>query len=138
MACGLLFITMASAQSKWSANKAKEWYAKQGWLKGSNFQPSTAINQLEMFQAETFDTAAINRELGWAQGLGFNVMRVYLHHSYGREIRKDLRSGWIPTWPSLPGTASKPSSYFSTIAGMIQPGWASSRRLKQVCIIPAG
>jgi hypothetical protein len=76
-----LFITEAKAQQgKWSAQKAKEWYAKQGWLRGCNFQPSTAINQLEMFQPETFDTATINRELGWAEELGFNVMRVYLHH----------------------------------------------------------
>ncbi|WP_261387968.1 hypothetical protein [Chitinophaga pinensis] len=51
-----------------------------GLAQGSNFQPSTAINQLEMFQPETFDTATINRELGWAENLGFNVMRVYLHH----------------------------------------------------------
>lgn len=79
--CSMAMITAVSAQgSKWSAAKAKEWYATQGWLRGSNFQPSSAINQLEMFQAETFDTATINRELGWAQNLGMNVMRVYLHH----------------------------------------------------------
>jgi hypothetical protein len=65
---------------RWSVQKANEWYAKQGWLRGCNYQPSTAINQLEMFQPETFDTATINKELGWAQGLGLNVMRVYLHH----------------------------------------------------------
>jgi hypothetical protein len=46
---------------------------------GANFVPSTAINQLEMWQAETFDPATIDRELGWAAGLGMNVMRVYLH-----------------------------------------------------------
>ena len=79
--CLLLFITTTIAQTnRWSAAKAQEWYAKQGWLRGSNFQPSTAINQLEMFQAATFDVATIDRELGWAQDLGFNVMRVYLHH----------------------------------------------------------
>jgi len=81
LACGLLSGSMAvHAQQKWSAQKAHVWYAKQGWLRGCNFQPSTAINQLEMFQAATFDTATINRELGWAADLGFNVMRVYLHH----------------------------------------------------------
>ncbi|HTL15727.1 MAG TPA: family 16 glycoside hydrolase, partial [Patescibacteria group bacterium] len=40
--------------------------------------PSTAINQLEMFQANTFDLATIDRELAWAQSLGFNAVRVYL------------------------------------------------------------
>lgn len=73
-------ITVSAQSSKWSETKAKEWYARQGWLRGSNFQPSTAINQLEMFQAASFDTATINKELSWAKDLGFNVMRVYLHH----------------------------------------------------------
>jgi hypothetical protein len=41
--------------------------------------PSSAINQLEMWQAETFDTATINRELGWAESLGMNTARVFLH-----------------------------------------------------------
>lgn len=74
-----LSIINADAQ-RWSAAKAKKWYAKQPWLVGANFTPSTAINQLEMWQAETFDTATINRELGWAEGIGMNCMRVYLHH----------------------------------------------------------
>jgi hypothetical protein len=76
---GALFAA-SNAQNKWTISKSNKWYAKQGWLRGCNFQPSTAINQLEMFQSETFDTATINRELGWAQDLGFNVMRVFLHH----------------------------------------------------------
>ncbi len=79
--CYVLIFTNGYGQSgKWSAEKARDWYAKQAWLRGCNFQPSSAINQLEMFQAATFDTATINRELGWAEGLGFNVMRVFLHH----------------------------------------------------------
>lgn len=80
LCCFMLFFSIVTAQNKWTVEKANAWYAKQGWLTGCNFQPSTAINQLEMFQAETFDTATINRELGWAEGLGFNVMRVFLHH----------------------------------------------------------
>jgi endo-1,4-beta-mannosidase len=46
---------------------------------GSNYAPATAINQLEMWQAETWDPATIDRELGWAQSLGMNTMRVFLH-----------------------------------------------------------
>ena len=49
------------------------------WRYGANFIPSTAINQLEMWQAETFDPATIDRELGWAEKIGMSVMRVYLH-----------------------------------------------------------
>lgn len=75
-----LFISPVIAQEKWTTKKAEEWYAQQGWLRGCNYQPSTAINQLEMFQAATFDTSTIDKELGWAEDLGLNVMRVYLHH----------------------------------------------------------
>jgi Beta-1,4-xylanase len=69
----------AKARAIWTKEEANAWYAKQGWLVGANFLPSTAINQLEMFQAESFDTATINRELGWAASLGMKTMRVYLH-----------------------------------------------------------
>lgn len=64
----------------WTEKQANDWYAQQPWLMGSNFVPSTAINQLEMWQAETFDTATIDRELGWAESLGMNTMRVFLHN----------------------------------------------------------
>lgn len=47
---------------------------------GCNFLPSSAINQLEMWQAETFDPSTIDRELGYAEGLGFNTARVFLHN----------------------------------------------------------
>lgn len=68
-----------SGSKQWTAEKANRWYAAQPWLVGANFLPSTAINQLEMWQEASFDTATIARELGWAAGLGMNVMRVYLH-----------------------------------------------------------
>src|SRR5687767_10080582 len=70
----------AVAREIWTKEQANDWYAKAGWLRGSDFIPSTAIKQLEMWQAETFDTATINSELGWAESIGFNSMRVYLHH----------------------------------------------------------
>ncbi|WP_462254980.1 cellulase family glycosylhydrolase [Ferruginibacter sp.] len=79
--CLLLFIISTGfAQSKiWSAAKANDWYKKQSWLVGADFLPSTAINQLDMWQAETFDAKTIDKELGWAAAIGMNVMRVYLH-----------------------------------------------------------
>lgn len=64
---------------QWSAEKASEWYQKQGWLIGCNYIPSSAINQLEMWQEETFDRPTIERELSWAADLGFNTVRVFLH-----------------------------------------------------------
>jgi hypothetical protein len=76
---GLVSFTGFSQQKKWPAQKANQWYQKQGWLVGADFLPSTAINQLEMWQAASFDTATINKELGMAANIGMNVMRVYLH-----------------------------------------------------------
>lgn len=64
---------------RWSIDQARKWYEAQPWLIGCNFLPSTAINQLEMWQAETYDPNRIDMELGWAEGLGFNALRVYLH-----------------------------------------------------------
>lgn len=65
---------------RWPAEKANEWYQKNGWQIGCNYVPHTAINQLEMWQAETFDPDVIDRELSWASNLGFNTIRVFLHH----------------------------------------------------------
>ncbi|MBI1335589.1 MAG: 1,4-beta-xylanase [Phycisphaera sp.] len=65
--------------SRWTAEQANVWYANQPWLVGCNFIPSTAINQLEMWQADTFDAATIDRELGWMASIGMNTARVYLH-----------------------------------------------------------
>jgi hypothetical protein len=89
----LLFSVQLTAQKKpqknttvaavpgtvWSVEKANAWYQQQPWITGANFLPSTAINQLEMWQAASFDSATIDRELGWAQNIGFNTMRVFLH-----------------------------------------------------------
>lgn len=69
----------AAAREIWTTQQANDWYANQPWYVGSNFLPSTAINQLEMWQAETFDTATIDKELAMAESIGMNVMRVYLH-----------------------------------------------------------
>ena len=64
---------------RWTIERANAWYRSQPWLIGCNFIPSSAINQLEMWQAETFDMATIRRELSWAAALGMNTVRVSLH-----------------------------------------------------------
>ena len=63
----------------WTTQKANDWYRTQPFLVGSNFIPATAINQLEMWQAETFNPQRIDLELGWAERIGMNTMRVFLH-----------------------------------------------------------
>ncbi len=64
---------------RWPQSKAQEWFDKNGWVVGCNYIPSNAINQLEMWQEESFSPELIDKELGWAQGLGFNTIRVFLH-----------------------------------------------------------
>lgn len=68
-----------SGQSRWSEKAAKEWYAKEPWLVGSNYIPAGAINQLEMWQQDTFDPLWMETELTWGEKLGMNTMRVFLH-----------------------------------------------------------
>lgn len=70
----------AQARERWTPDQANAWREKVGWLVGCNFGPSNAINQLEMWQADTFDPATIDKELGYAESLGFNSVRVFLHH----------------------------------------------------------
>ena len=68
------------SHKRWLKEQAQAWYERQPWLVGCNFIPSTAINQIEMWQSQTFDPDTIERELGWAADLGFNTVRVYLHN----------------------------------------------------------
>ena len=69
----------AEPRQRWTEKAANDWYARQPWLVGSNYTPATAINQLEMWQADTFDPKRIDLELGWAESIGLNTMRVFLH-----------------------------------------------------------
>lgn len=75
-----LFASPAEAREMWTKAEAHAWYDKQPWLVGSNYNPRTTINQLEMWQAETWDPKTIDQELGWAKDLGMNTMRVYIHN----------------------------------------------------------
>ncbi len=85
-----LSVELASAQSRWSEEKANAWSKNHRWMVGCNFSPSTAINQLEMWQAETFDPVTIDRELGWAEGLGFTSVRIFLHDLLWQQDSKGL------------------------------------------------
>lgn len=79
----------AADGERWSQAEAKSWYEQQPWLVGANYTTSNAINQLEMFQAESFDPVAIDRELGWArEKFGMNTMRVYLHDLLWKQDQK--------------------------------------------------
>ena len=75
----LLGIPVHADTSQWTPAKANTWYSQQRWLIGSNYVPTDAINQLEMWQADTFNPAQIDKELAWAESIGMNTMRVFLH-----------------------------------------------------------
>jgi len=76
MFCASVF----SQDSRWTEKQAKDWYQKQPWPVGGNFLPTDAENELEMWQADTFDSAEIDKEFGWAEAIGMNTMRVFLHN----------------------------------------------------------
>ena len=75
-----LLWTNADAQDlqRWSESRANAWYDQQPWLVGANYIPSDAINELEMFQASTFNPTLNDKELGLAQSIGMNTVRVFL------------------------------------------------------------
>lgn len=76
---GFSQVTDTQLHKRWTTEQANVWYKTQNWITGANFNPSSAINQLEMWQADTFDPDTIDKELGYAESIGFNTMRVYLH-----------------------------------------------------------
>src|SRR5262245_28338667 len=86
--CSLMFAGLALARERWTAEHAEVWGKGSPWLVGANYSPASAINQLEMWQAESFDPAQIDKELAWAESLGFNSMRVFLHHLLWEQDRK--------------------------------------------------
>lgn len=82
LAC--LFTACSSPEKKvnlqWSSQRANEWFANEKWPVGTNFTPSTAINTIEMWDAETYDSVTIDKELGWIKEMGFNTQRVNFHY----------------------------------------------------------
>ena len=76
--CAAITANAATDSQRWSEAQANDWYQKQPWLVGANFISSNAINQLEMFQAATFDPTINDRELGLAESIGMNTARVFL------------------------------------------------------------
>ncbi|MCA9431534.1 MAG: 1,4-beta-xylanase, partial [Candidatus Omnitrophica bacterium] len=57
-AISFLFLFLSQpglAREVWTVRQANDWWDSQPWLVGANFIPTTATNQLEMWQADTFD-----------------------------------------------------------------------------------
>ncbi len=87
---------------RWSVERANVWWDAQPWICGFNFLPSTAVNFLEMWHADTFDRPTIARELGWAADIGFNAIRLNLHFLVWKHDGQGLldRLDWVLTTAS--------------------------------------
>ncbi len=76
---------------RWSEQKANDWYKIQPWIVGCNYVPSTAINQIETWQEDTFDPKTIDKELAMAKGIGFNTVRIFFHNLVWEENPKEFK-----------------------------------------------
>ena len=75
-----LCVLSVFAVPRWSVERANEWFRNQPFRSGGNYLPSEAMNELHMWQAETFNPQLIDLEFGWAENIGYNLMRVFLHN----------------------------------------------------------
>ena len=126
---------------RWTEQQANAWYLQQPWLVGSNYVPKSAINQLEMWQEETFDPAGIDTELTWAEAMGMNTMRVFLHDllwqqdAPGFRIRMDrflriaarhhIRPMFV-LFDSVWDPSPRPGPQHPPIPGIHNSGWVQS------------
>jgi len=76
----LAIFTYKVERMSFTIDKAWEWYNSQAWICGFNYVTSSAVNTTEMWQKDTFDPQTIDRELGWAENIGFNSCRVFLQY----------------------------------------------------------
>ncbi len=131
---------------RWTREEAWNWYKKQPWLVGFNYVPSTACNTTEWWQAETFDPETIDRELGWAEDLGFNTIRCFLQYIVWKNDPDGLKKRFdrflgiadkrgITVMPVLfddcafgdpPQLDPYPGKQRDPIPGMILPSWTPS------------
>jgi len=92
---GLCASIVSAQTTRWPEQKANAWYGQQPWLVGSNYVPKSAINQLEMWQEATFNPTEIDTELSWAEAMGMNTMRVFLHDLLWQQDAAASRSASI-------------------------------------------
>lgn len=102
-------VSSAGVKSPWRFDPAsKKWTKDESmWMVGANFIPSTAVNELEMFQPATFDPSTIDRELGYAASLGFNSVRVFLHNLLWSDGFSDTSGAFISMLNTFLDTTSR-------------------------------
>ena len=142
LVCLLLSSVAAIAQtgkpSRWSEAKANAWYAKQPWLVGSNYTPATAINELEMWQADTFDPAHRQGARVGGKPRHDDDARVPARSAVAAGRRGVTASGSIGSSTSPPSITSGRFRAVRLVLGSAAEAGASSTRRSPACTIPAG
>ncbi len=127
-----------SAPDRWSTQKANDWYQQQPWLVGADFIPSNAINELEMFQAATFDPAINDKELGMAESIGMNTVRVFLQDQLWQQDPQGFKQR-LDTFLRIAATHHiKRCSCYSIPVGRPTPSSVLNTRLSLESITPVG
>jgi len=108
---------------RWTESEARAWWSSKPWICGFNFLPSSSVNFLEMWHADTFDGATIERELGWASEIGFNAIRINLHYLVWRNDREGLlqRLDWVMGVADRLGMATVPCPFDDCGFGGFEP-----------------
>ena len=137
---------MAQAPERWTEEKANAWYAQQPWLVGANFIPSNAINEFEMWQADTsirryrqgagmggghwneHDARLSAGSIVDAGRAGIQKTDRYISHNCGKHHIKPLFVLFDSCWESLPvlGPQHPP------IPGVHNSGWVQSPGAKSL------
>jgi hypothetical protein len=65
-------------RTQWTPDQAFAWFNAQKYIMGTEYMTSSAVNQLEMWQAATFDPVLIDKEMAVGQQLGMTTMRIFL------------------------------------------------------------
>lgn len=77
---------------RWTISRINQWYSQLPWIVGCNYVPTYAINQIEMWQKSTFNPKIIDSELGLAESIGFNTIRIFAHDLVWKSERNDFFS----------------------------------------------
>ncbi len=108
---------------RWTEAEARSWWSSKPWICGFNFLPSSSVNFLEMWHADTFDRATIERELAWASEIGFNALRINLHYLVWKNDRDGLleRLDWLIGVADALGLATVPCPFDDCGFGGFEP-----------------
>jgi hypothetical protein len=130
-------------EGQWNIDKINNWYAQQKWIVGCNFLPSTAVNDVEMWQDQSFDLKTIDKELELAKAWGINSVRVFLNYVVWEAEAEKFKSNFtkfldaaekhgISVMPILfddcnfSGNVAKVGKQPEPVSGVHNSGWVSS------------